>query len=74
MRHPLRLAIVLASGVGILIGASLLAVYRASQQVPDFYEAAIHADHQRQAAASKQMLKTATTLVNDAQKDGVWEA
>ncbi len=74
MRQPLRIAIVLASGAGILIGASVLAVYRASQQVPDFYAQAITADTQRQAAASKEMLRTATTLVNAAQKEGVWEA
>jgi hypothetical protein len=74
MRHPLRLAIVLTSGAAVLVGASLLAVYRASQQVPEFYRQAIHADAQRQEAASQEMLRTATALVNDAQKEGVWEA
>ncbi len=74
MRHPLRLAIVLGSGIAVLVGGSLLAVYRASQQVPEFYRQAIHADTQRQEAASKEMLRTATALVNNAQKEGVWEA
>src|SRR5688572_28758959 len=74
MRHPLRLAIVLTSGAAVLAVASLLAVYRASQQVPDFYREAIIADSQRQAAASKEMLRTATALVNDAQQEGEWEA
>src|SRR5687767_2691292 len=74
MRQPLRLAIVLTSGAAILAVASLLAVYRASQQVPDFYREAITADTQRQAAASKEMLRTATALVNNAQHEGEWEA
>jgi hypothetical protein len=74
MRHPLRVAIVLASGIAVLVVASLLAVYRASQQVPEFYRLAIHCDAQRREAASKEMLRTATALVNNAQKEGVWEA
>lgn len=74
MRHPLRAAIVIASGVAVLTGASLLAVYRASQQVPEFYHTAIHADSARQEAASKALLRTATSLVSDAQQEGEWEA
>lgn len=74
MRHWLRIAIVLASGGAILTVASLLAVYRASQQVPEFYREAITADSQRQAAASKEMLRTASALVNSVQKAGEWQA
>jgi hypothetical protein len=74
MRPWLRIAIVLVSGGAILAGASLLAVYRASQQVPEFYREAITSDTSRQAAASKEMLRTATALVNNAQKSGDWEA
>lgn len=74
MRHPLRFAIVLAGGAAVLVGVTLLAVYRASQQVPDFYREAINSDTQRQAAASKEMLRTATALASDVQKDGIWQA
>jgi hypothetical protein len=74
MRPWLRIAITLISGAAILAGASLLAVYRASQQVPDFYREAITSDTTRQAAASKEMLRTASALVSNAQKSGEWEA
>jgi hypothetical protein len=74
MRHPLRLAIVLTGSAAVLLVVSLGAVYRASQQVPEFYQEAIRGDAQRQAAASKEMLRTATALASDVQKEGEWQA
>lgn len=74
MRKPLRIAVVVGSGLLVLVVSGGLAVYRASQQVPEFYKQAITADTTRQAAASKQMLQQATTLVSDAQKPGQWQA
>lgn len=74
VRKPLRILIVVASAGLLLALGSGLAVYRASQQVPEFYQQAIAADTSQQAVASKQMLQQATTLVSDAQKPGEWEA
>jgi hypothetical protein len=74
VRKPLRIAIVIGSGLLVLVVSGGVAVYRASQQVPEFYQQAIKADTTRQAAASKQMLQQATTLVSDAQKTGQWQA
>ena len=74
MRRPLR-KILLAGGGGLLLAAGMgVAVYQASQQVPDFYEQALVADVARQEVASRQMLQQATTLVNEAQQPGLWQA
>lgn len=64
---------VLGSGALLLVLGFGLAVYRASQQVPDFYREALSADTTRQAAASKQMLQQATSLASEVQKTGSWE-
>src|SRR6188474_2649804 len=74
MRQRLRLAIVITSGAAVLVAVTLLAVYRASQQVPEFYREALSGDTQRHAAASQEMLRTATALANDVQKEGEWQA
>lgn len=74
MRRPLRKVLLAGGGVLLLAAGMAVAVYRASQQVPDFYEQALVADVARQEVASRQMLQQATTLVNETQKPGVWQA
>lgn len=48
--------------------------YRASQQVPEFYQRAMAVEPAVQQAGSDQMLQRSTALVSDAKKAGRWQA
>jgi hypothetical protein len=74
VRRSLRTICLACGGLLLLAGGMGVAVYHASQQVPDFYEQALAADVVRQEVASRQMLQQATSLVSETQKPGVWQA
>jgi hypothetical protein len=57
--------------LGLTAGAYLL--YRASQDVPEFYEKALQADPQRQREASDEMVQRAAALASDVNKQGDWQ-
>lgn len=71
-----RLRIVAFCVVALLLVAAvgLLLVWRASRQVPEFYQEAIDGDPRAQAEASDQMIQRATTLVSNVEQEGRWEA
>jgi hypothetical protein len=71
MRKRYRFAILAAIILGILV-AILFAVYRASQQVPEFYVREISRPTQAQEEASDLMLQQATRLYNAGQQKGRW--
>jgi len=62
------LAVLLALGVGALV------LYRASQQVPQFYQQALEAAPKANEEASNEMLQLATALASDVRKEGKWQA
>jgi hypothetical protein len=67
---------ILLLGAGLLVLfvlAGLLAFYRASQHVPEFYENALAVDPIDQQQASDELLQRATALVNDAKREGRWQ-
>ena len=61
---------------GLLLAVVLAGVllYRASQQVPEFYEKALQADPAVQSEASDKMLQKASGLASDLEKRGEWQA
>lgn len=74
MRKWLRIVLVSAVGLLLVAAAGLFVVWRASRQVPEFYQEAIHGDPEVQAEASDAMLQRATTLASDLKQEGRWEA
>lgn len=74
MRKLVRLALVLVllltAGVAIL----LTAAYRATQHVPEFYQAALAQKPVEQKAAADQLERQVLQLHNEARKPGRWEA
>jgi hypothetical protein len=67
--------IVLTIGIVLLVLAVVLVVfYRASQHVPEFYREALAAEPQAQAQAADTMFRKATSLNNDVQRVGQWQA
>jgi hypothetical protein len=73
-RGILRILVFVAGAAVVLVAAVLVALYRGTQQVPEFYRQALAADPQRQAESSREMLEQASELVSNAQQEGHWEA
>lgn len=61
------MAVLLALGVGALV------LYRASQQVPQFYQQALDAPPNAEEEASSEMLQLAAALASDVEKEGKWQ-
>ena len=66
---------------GIVLGALTLAavagaylLYRGAQRVPEFYRRALEMDEQTERQASLQMAANISSLVNDAKREGPWQA
>ena len=70
VRVALVLVVLLTAGVAIL----LTAAYRATQQVPDFYQHALARQPQEQKAAADQLERQVLELHNEARRPGRWEA
>jgi len=73
VRKPIRITALLL-GVLICLGMSAFVAYRASQQVPDFYEQALKAAPEIEKAASDAMIQRAMTLASEVREPGSWEA
>ena len=71
MRKRIRLALIAVTLLGLL-AAAIYAIYRASQQVPEFYTEAISIPAEAQEEESDLMLQQITTLHNELQGKGSW--
>jgi len=65
---------IIALGLLILCGLIGYWTYDASQSAPEFYRQALAVEREVQEAASDEMLHKATTLYNNVQRAGDWEA
>ncbi len=74
MRKLVRLALVLVVLVTAGIAILLTAAYRATQHVPEFYQAALAQKPVEQKAAADQLERQVLELHNEARKPGRWEA
>ncbi len=72
MRKTVRFALLAILVLGLLAVAAIFAVYRASQQVPEFYADEIAVPAEAQEKESDLMLRQVTTLHNDLQGKGRW--
>src|SRR5262245_26734264 len=73
-RGMMRVALAVAVVLVIALAAMLWGVYQASQQVPEFYEQALAAPPETQAAAGQALERQAATLNNQVRRPGRWEA
>ena len=74
MRRIVRLMLLVFLALLVACGLGLFGVYRATQQVPKFYQAAMKLKRADQAAAGDEMERNVLELRNDLQEDGRWEA
>ena len=72
MRKRVRFALIAVVVLGLL-AAAMYAVYRASQQVPEFYAEAISIPAESQEKESDLMLQQVTTLYNELQGKRPWQ-
>jgi len=56
-----------------LVGATMLGLYRASQTVPEFYQAALHFEQEEADKAGDQLEQQVVQLHNDVQHGESWE-
>lgn len=68
------IAVAVLAGLLLILAVAAFLLYRASQQVPEFYEKALKADSAVQSQASDKMLQKASGLASDLEKRGEWQA
>ena len=73
MRKWLLAAAAVLAVLLLVAGGVFWFAYRASQQVPEFYQRAMAVDPAVYETGSDQMLQRTTTLVSDAKKPGRWQ-
>lgn len=73
-RGMVHAAVAVAVVLVIVAGVSLWSVYRASQQVPEFYAEALAAPPQVQAEAGQELERKALALNSQVRRPGRWEA
>lgn len=74
MRRSLRRVLCVCLGLALLMVGGVAWLYRATQQAPEFYRQALAAPPPRQDRASEELIEQVTTLANQAQREGHWEA
>jgi hypothetical protein len=74
MRKLVRVALVLVVLVTAGVAILLTAAYRATQQVPEFYQHALAQQPREQKAAADQLERQVLELHNEARRPGRWEA
>ena len=72
MKKPFRVILLAAVAVLLVLITAGVALYRASQHVPEFYRQAVSMDPSVQQAAGHKMEQCATALASNAQKQGRW--
>jgi hypothetical protein len=70
----LRAAAWIAATVGVVLVVGGVVVYRAVKDVPEFYRQALEVNLADHAVASDKMVRQATGLASDVQKEGRWTA
>lgn len=70
----IRAGMAVALVTAVIVAVSLWSVYRASQEVPEFYVAALAAPPKIQAAAGDELERQALALNNQVRRPGRWEA
>jgi len=74
VRRVIKIAFFVVCGLVLVIGGGMFAMYKASQQVPEFYREALQVEPVKQHEASDQMLQRATTLASEVKQEGKWKA
>ena len=74
MRRIVRILLLLFLALLVTAGLGLFGVYRATQQVPEFYQTAMKLERADQAVAGDEMERNVLGLRNDLQEQGRWEA
>lgn len=74
MRRFLKISSIVAAVAIVLGGVALLAVYKASQRVPEFYREAIAVAPQEQQPARDEFVAQATALASDLNDEGCWHS
>ena len=74
MARKFRIAAIVVVGLLLAAGGTALLVYRATQQVPAFYEEALAREPQAAMQANDEYLQQVTALASDLQRPGEWQA
>ena len=74
MRRVVKITSLAALLVLAIAGATVVAVYRASQRVPEFYQAAVAVEPEAQEEGRKSFVARATALASDLHVEGRWQS
>lgn len=74
LRKLIHILVVSALPLGLVCLAGLVTVYRASQQVPDFYHEALQQEVKLQEEAGEELEQGVLELHNDVRRQGRWQA
>jgi hypothetical protein len=74
VRKWIWIAASVLGGLMLVVAGGVFALYRASQQVPEFYQEALQADPAIQTRTSDHMLQKAADLASDLKREGQWQA
>jgi len=73
MRKRTRVILAVAVGLILLVMAGMFALYTATQHVPEAYTQAMRVDPIKQEKDSDEMLRQASALTGELQKEGRWQ-
>ena len=73
MRKSLKIGAVIAAASVVAIVATLFSLFEASQQVPDFYRAAVSSSPEEQQEARDEFVAETTALASDLHRTGRWQ-
>lgn len=74
MRKLVWIVVIVLVGLVLLLAGGGFLLWRAAEQVPEFYRDALEVEPVRQKKASDEMLQQTTALASDVRKEGHWEA
>lgn len=73
MSKRVRISLFVLGGLLLLAAVLLFVLYRAAQQVPEFYRRALQADQAAEAKAAERMERQALDLTEKVQRPGDWQ-
>jgi len=74
VRKLVWIVVIVLVGLVLLLAGGGFLLWRAAEQVPEFYRDALEVEPVRQKKASDEMLQQTTALASDVRKEGHWEA